>query len=69
MSTDDPLTGLPLEFVRLLAIEIDPYTDKPTKPLDEFFDALMRVHSFRVKRKAAENDFDSNPRPKEGRSS
>jgi hypothetical protein len=46
MSTD-PLTGLPVEFDRMLAIENDPYTDSPTKPLDDFFNALMRAQSFR----------------------
>jgi len=41
--------------------------NSPTKPLDDFFDALMRAHDFRMKRKAAENNLDSNLRPKEGR--
>jgi hypothetical protein len=69
MSAVDPLTGLEIEFARMLAIEIDPYTDSPTKPLDDFFDALMRAQSFRYRRKAAETDLGSNHRPEEGRSS
>lgn len=50
----DPLTGLPIDFVRMLAIEIDPYTDKPTKPLDLFFEALVRAQVSAAGRKDAE---------------
>lgn len=55
----DVLTGLPASFVRMLAIEVDPHDaaaprDGLTEPLDNFFRALMRDHSFRMERKAAE---------------
>jgi hypothetical protein len=48
----DPLTGLPVPFVRMLAARVDPFNDAAprdslTEPLDEFFRALMRVQSFR----------------------
>jgi hypothetical protein len=66
MSADDPLTGLPVEFVRMLAVEIDPWSDNPNKPLDDFFATLMRAQTFRHRRKAAETDLGSNP-AQEGR--
>jgi hypothetical protein len=67
MSTD-PLTGLPVDFVRMLAVKIDPYANNPNKPLDLFFAALMRAQSFRAPtRKAVANNLDSNHRPEEGR--
>lgn len=70
MSTD-PFTGLPADFVRMLAVKIDPFNDTPpNKPLNDFFRALMRVQSFRANaRKAVANDLDSSPRPEEGRQS
>ena len=48
----DPLTELPAPLVRMLAIKVDPYSN--TKPLDDFFRALMRHHDFCMKQKAAE---------------
>jgi hypothetical protein len=69
MSTD-PLTGLPIEFTRMLAAKVDPYADNRNKPLDIFFAALMRIQSFRAPaRKAVGTDPDSNQRPEEGRQS
>ena len=67
MSTD-PLTGLPLEFVRILAVKVDPYADSPNKPLDDFFAALQRAQSFRHGGKLP-GPISATTRPKEGRSS
>ena len=67
MSTD-PLTGLPAEFVRTLAVKVDPYASNPNEPLDDFFAALMRAQSFRHGGKLP-GPISATARPKEGRSS